>query len=82
MYVVHDLGYLNTLRPRKNVIENLLGHFSRLQSSFIVLIPAHLPPWIALTFTDRVLVRVPCPQDLLQSFMVQDPHSQSMATAK
>ena len=44
--------------------------------------PTHLPPWVALTLTVRILIRVPCPHVLLQRLVVQDPHSQSIATAK
>ena len=66
----------------KNFFENLLGHFLRLQASIIVFFPTHFPPWVALILTDRVFLRVPCPHVLLQPLMVQDPHSQSIATAK
>ena len=70
------------LRSRKNKFKPLLGQFLMIQGSFITFFPIHFPPCLALIDTVLILVRVPGPHVLLQSFMLQDPHSQSIATAK
>ena len=71
------------LRSRKkHKVKPLLGQFLMLQGSFIVFFPIHFPPWVSLIDTVLILVRVPGPHALLQSLMLQDPHSQSIATAK
>ena len=70
------------LRSRKNKFNPLLGQFLMIHGSFITFFPLHFPPCLALIDTVLNLVRVPGPHVLLQSFMLQDPHSQSIATAK
>ena len=45
-----------------------------LQGSVIVVIPLHLPPFVSLTATALVLVRVPAPQETVQDPTLQRPH--------
>ena len=67
----------------KTKIRRLLGQFFRLHGTVIVFFPLHLPPWVAWTFIDLFLVKVPSPHELLHSSVViQDPHSQLIVTAK
>ena len=53
-----------------------------LHGSVILLLPTQVPPFVSLTATLLVLIRVPSPHVLVQASVLQLPHSQSMATAK
>ena len=70
------------LGSRKHKFKTLLGQFLIIHGSFITFFPLHFPPCLSLIDTVLILVRVPGPHVLLQSFTFQDPHSQSIATAK
>ena len=65
-----------------NVVVVSTGHLFPLQGSLMVRFPIHFPPWIALTFIDLVLVRVPAPHELEQPSMVHEFHSQSIGTGE
>ena len=53
-----------------------------LQGATSILFPTHLPPWVASTFIDLVLVLMHPPPELEHSPSIQGDHSQSIGNAK